>query len=85
MAVKIKVDAVLKNKVDGLRSILKLDDKMPYDEVISKMVDKLYTEGFISIENGISKTYKILASFKYLEELVTIINIPEEMQNEIPE
>jgi len=85
IVVKIKVDAVLKNKIDGLRNVLKLDDKTPYDEVINKMVKNLCDDGFISIENEISKTYKILTSFKYLEELVTNINIPEEVQNEIPE
>jgi hypothetical protein len=36
------------------------------------------------MENEILKTYKILSSFKYLEELVMNINIPEEVQNEIP-
>jgi len=85
IAVKIKVDAVLKNKVDGLRNVLKLDDKTPYDEVIGRMVEDLRKDGFIDIENEISKTYKILASFKYLKELVININIPEEVQNEIPE
>jgi len=85
IAVKIKVDAVLKNKVDGLRKVLKLDDRTPYDEIIGKVVENLCKEGFIDIENEISKTYKVLTSFKYLKELVMNINIPEEVQNEIPE
>jgi len=85
ISVKVKVDAVLKNKVDGLRKILKLDDKTPYEDVVNKMVDNLYKEGFIDMENEILKTYKILTSYKYLRELVMNINIPEEVQNEIPE
>ncbi|MGB6093483.1 MAG: hypothetical protein WBF83_06960 [Moheibacter sp.] len=85
VSVKIRVDAVLKSKADGLRKVLKMDDKTPYDEVVSKTIDNLIKDGFAEMENEILKSYKILSSFKYLEELVTIINIPEEVQNEIPE
>jgi|SRR5690625_2448037 len=85
VSVKIRVDAVLKSKADSLRKVLKLDDKTPYDEVVSKTIDHLIKDGFAEMENEILKSYKILSSFKYLEELVTIINIPEEVQNEIPE
>ena len=84
ITVKIKVDAVLKSKADGLKKILK-DDKTPYDEVVTKTIEDLCKAGFAEMENEILKTYKILSSFKYLEELVTNINIPEEVQNEIPE
>jgi hypothetical protein len=85
IVVQIKVDAVLKSKADGLRKVFKLDDKTPYDEVIIKVTESLCKDGFAEIENEILKSYKILSSFKYLEELVTNINIPEEVQNEIPE
>lgn len=85
VSVKIRVDAVLKSKADGLRKVLKMDDKTPYDEVVTKTIDNLCKDGFAELENEILKSYKILSSFKYLEELVTIINIPEEVQNEIPE
>ena len=84
IVVKIKVDAVLKNKADGLRKTLK-DDKAPYDEIVIKTIEDLCKNGFVEMENEILKSYKILSSFKYLEELVTNINIPEEVQNEIPE
>ena len=30
IAVKISVEAVLKNKADGLKGILKMDEKTPY-------------------------------------------------------
>lgn len=85
IVVQIKVDAVLKSKADGLRKVFKLDEKMPYNEVITKVTDSLCKDGFAEIENEILKSYKILSSFKYIEELVTNINIPEEVQNEIPE
>ena len=82
--VKIKVDAVIKNKADSLRKVFK-DDKSPYDEIVTKTIEDLCKNGFAEMENEILKSYKILSSFKYLEELVTNINIPEEVQNEIPE
>lgn len=85
IVVRIKVDAVLKSKADGLRKVFRLEDKTPYDEVIAKVIDNLCKDGFAEIENEILKSFKILSSFKYLEELVTNINIPEEVQNEIPE
>lgn len=85
IVVRIRVDAVLKSKADGLRKVFKLDDKTPYDEVIAKVIDSLYKDGFAEIENDVLKSYKVLSSFKYLEELVININIPEEVQNEIPE
>lgn len=85
ITVKIKVDAVLKSKADNLRKVLKLDDKTPYNEVVVKVVENLCKEGFAEMENEILKSYKMLSSFKYLEELVMNINIPEEVQDEIPE
>ncbi|WP_276500694.1 condensin complex protein MksE [Terrimonas pollutisoli] len=85
IAVKISVEAVLKNKADGLKGILKIDEKTPYPEVVTKIVEALCKDGFAEIENEILKSYKVLSSFKYLEELINNINIPEEVQHEIPE
>jgi hypothetical protein len=85
IAVKISVEAVLKNKADGLKGILKMDEKTPYPEVVNKIVKTLCDDGFSEIENDILKSYKVLSSFKYLEELINNINIPDEVQYEIPE
>jgi len=85
IAVEISVQAVLKNKADGLKGVLKLDEKTPYHEVANKIVELICKEGFAESENEILKSYKVLSSFKYLEELINNINIPEEVQHEIPE
>jgi hypothetical protein len=85
IAVKISVEAVLKNKADGLKSLFKMEDKTPYLDVVNKIVKTLCDDGFAEIENDILKSYKVLSSFKYLEELINNINIPEEVQNEIPQ
>ena len=85
IVVKVGVDAVLKNKANGVRKTLKLDEKLSYHDIIMKIIESLCKDGFAEIENEILKTYKVLSSFKYLEELIDIINIPEDIQNEIPE
>lgn len=85
IAVEISVQAVLKNKADGLKGVLKLDEKTPYHEVANKIVELICKEGFAESENEILKSYKVLSSYKYLEELINNINIPEEVQHEIPE
>jgi hypothetical protein len=85
ITVKISVDAILKSKADGVRSTLKLDEKTAYQEVVLKIIESFCKDGYAEPENEILKSYKVLASFKYLEELINNINIPEEVQNEIPE
>jgi hypothetical protein len=42
-------------------------------------------DGFAELENEILKSYKVLASFDYLENLIRSIYIPEAVQHEIPE
>ncbi|HCW06683.1 MAG TPA: hypothetical protein DGG95_04875 [Cytophagales bacterium] len=85
IAVEISVQAVLKSKADGLKRIFKMDEKTPYAEVVNKIVESLCRDGFAEMENEILKSYKVLSSFKYLEELINNINIPDEVQHEIPE
>lgn len=85
IAVQLSVDAVLKNKADGIRNTLKLDDRTSYPDIVSKAIELLCKDGFAELENEILKSYKVLSSFKYLEDLINNINIPENIQHEIPE
>ena len=80
--VRLKLDAELKEKLGGLK---KYTGKEKQDEILEKVLNDLKRDGFIELENEITSTYKVVAAFNYLEELVTCINIPEETQNEIPE
>lgn len=54
-------------------------------EQIKTVIENMVKEGFLELENEITSSYKVLDSFKYLEELIDTINIPEEIKNEIPE
>jgi hypothetical protein len=49
------------------------------------VLDILEKDNFIELENIIVHEYKTLASFTYLEKLILNIDIPEDIQHEIPE
>jgi len=78
----MRVDADLENKLEGLKKYAAGKDK--HSEIIEKILDHLVKDNFIEIENEIVHEYKTLASFAYLEKLLLNINIPEDIQHEIP-
>jgi len=80
---QLKNNADLKTKLENLKKIG--SDKKNYLERIKKIIEKLEKDNFITLENEITETYKVLTSFNYLIDLVNTINIPEEVANEIPE
>lgn len=80
--VRIKTDAALEIK---LASLKKYTEKENHPDILDKILRKLIDDTFIELENEITKQYKVLASFKYLEQLILTINIPDEIRNEIPE
>lgn len=81
--VRLSVDADLKNKLDGLKKHAGGKEKQA--DIVSKILDQLEKDNFIEVENDVTEEYKTLASFDYLEQLILSINIPEEVQHEIPE
>ncbi|MBN9349998.1 MAG: hypothetical protein J0H55_04870 [Chitinophagaceae bacterium] len=80
--VRTKTDAELETKLEGLK---KYTDKVSHQDILDKILKKLVDDTFIELENDITQQYKVLASFKYLEQLILTINIPDEVRNEIPE
>jgi flagellar motor component MotA len=83
IANQLSTNADLKSKLNSLKKISA--DKKNNLERIKKIIESLERESFVALENEITDTYKVLASFKYLEEIIDTINIPEEIANEIPE
>jgi hypothetical protein len=77
---KIKLDAELETKLDSINK-----DKKSREEILKEILDGLVKESFIELENDRTGQYKVLAAFKYIEQLLLTINISEEAQNEIPE
>jgi len=80
---QLKNNADLKNKLENLKNIR--GNKRSHDERIREIIKNLERENFIALEEEFSETYKVLNSFHYLKDLISIINIPEEIENEIPE
>lgn len=80
--VRLNVDAALKNKLEGLK---RYSNDENYAESLRKIIRVLVNDNFLELENEISDSYKVLSSFKYLEQLVLSITIPEEVLSEIPE
>lgn len=80
--VKIKTDVELDAKLDHLK---KYTDKIKHQDILDKVIKRLTDDTFVELENEITQEYKVLASFKYLEQLILTINIADEVKNEIPE
>lgn len=80
--VRIKTDAELETKLEGLK---KHTDKEKHQDILDKILKKLADDTYIELENEITHQFKVLASFRYLELLILTINIPDEIRNEIPE
>ncbi len=82
IAVELKVNANLKSKLRALKKYTQTDNE---PEGIKKLVEKLKSDGFVELENDISDSYKVLASFSYLETLILSINLSEDVKDAIPE
>lgn len=83
IVIQLKNNADLKSKLDNFKKIK--GGKKNFSDRIKKIIEKLEKDNFITLENEISETYKVLTSFHYLKDIITTINIPEEIENEIPE
>lgn len=80
---QLKNNADLKIKLERIKKIGV--DKKSYSERIKKIIERLEKDNFITLENEITETYKVLTSLNYLKDIITTINIPEEIENAIPE
>ncbi|MEM8522036.1 hypothetical protein [Flavobacterium sp. PL12] len=80
---QLKNNADLKTKLESLKKIS--GDQKNYTDRVKKIIERLEKENFITLENELSETYKVLTSFNYLKDIITTINIPEAIENEIPE
>jgi hypothetical protein len=79
---RTNIDAELKSKLEGLNRITRKDKPR---EIVDEILKMLQNDRFIEIENEITESYKVLAAFSYLENLIATINIIEETKYEIPQ
>lgn len=81
--VKLNLDAELKSKLENLKKYSNGKEKP--NDILEKILSDLVRDKFIDIEDPHFHRYKVLTSFKYLEQIVMTINISEDIKNEIPE
>lgn len=79
--VKIKTDAELETKLEVLSKSKDTQFEILEKEIIKPLID----DTFIELENDRTGQYKVLAAFKYIEQLILIINISEDAHYEISE
>jgi hypothetical protein len=77
---QLRVDASLKDKLDSMKRLV---GDGSYSERIKKLVNELVGYGYAEMENEILQQYKVVASFKYIEQLILSITISEEVEHEI--
>lgn len=78
--VEANINVMLQNKLDGIRK--HFSDKDIRKEVLENMIRQLTKESFLELENEKNNTYKVMASWNYLERLVESINIYEDTDND---
>lgn len=69
---QINCDMELKEKALNLYS-----DKKKSSEIVEKLIDDFVKLGFVEVENDLDGQYRVVAAFRYLEELVCSLNIVE--------
>lgn len=72
---RMRIDTGLKDKLDMMR---KFTGEGTLGERLRKVIDDLEKNGVIEVENEVLQQYKVLAAFKYLEQLIVTIQITEE-------
>lgn len=73
IVVRINCDMELKDLAAKL-----FKDKKSYDEIVDKLVAELEKMGFIEQQNEVERTWKVLASFHYIENLIDCISITDD-------
>ena len=80
MAVRINLDVDLNDKLTRIKVASKKDK---LHEMVDAIVNELERNGYVELENEYSQTYKVVAAFSYLEQLVVSININEDNDDEV--
>lgn len=77
IVVRINCDMELKDLAGKLFS-----EKKSYDEIVEKLIAEMERMGFIEQQNELEKTWKVLSSFHYIEDLIDCISITDDTEDE---
>ena len=70
LTVKIDADIELKEKASSL-----YEKKDRHDDIVEKLVDEMTKMGFIELADTPTQTYRVVAAYRYLEDIVEMITI----------
>ena len=56
------------------------NERKSYDEAVDKLMAELDRMGFIEQQSELEKTWKVLSSFHYIEELIDCISIADDAE-----
>jgi len=73
-------DIELKDKAGKLFS-----DKRNFQEIVETLITKMKNLGFIEVANEEEPTYRVTSAFNYIDKLINMLVISEEVKDEIPE
>lgn len=77
IVVRINCDVELKDMAGKLFS-----EKKSHEETVDKLIAEMERMGFIEQQDEIERTWKVLASFHYIEELVDCISLVDDSEEE---
>ncbi|NPD92195.1 condensin complex protein MksE [Xylanibacter muris] len=80
MEIRISSDIELREKLSRL-----FQDKQSNRDKLEELVNKMVNMGFAEQTNESEGRYQITSAFHYIEQIISCINIDEEVKNEIPE
>lgn len=78
--IRLSSDLELKEKLQRLFA-----DKPSNREKIQSLVDDLVKAGFAEQVNEMEEMYQVTSAFHYIEQIISCINIDEEVKDEIPQ
>jgi len=73
-------DIEMKEKAEKLFS-----DRRNYKDIVETLVNKMKNVGFIEVANEQEPTYRVTSAFNYIDKLINMLVISEEVKDEIPE
>lgn len=54
------------------------DGKTRHDEIAERLIDDLMKQGFIELIDDVTRRYRVVAAYRYLEDMVQLIAIDDE-------
>ena len=80
MEIRVSSDLELKEKLSRL-----FQDKQSNRDKLEALVNNMVNMGFAEQTNESEGRYQITSAFHYIEQIISCINIDEEVKDEIPE